>query len=238
MRILYIFPHPDDESFGPAAVIHQQLQAGHEVYLLTLTRGGATKERLRLGIGIEEMGTVRYREMLDVQKTLGLTGMTVWDLPDSELKQMDPRILEKAISSYVEELRPDVLVTYAVHGVSGFHDHLVAHAVVKRLYVEMRDQGHDYLRRLALLTVPDNGAPVFGSTGIRIKTSREDEIDCVVSLRPEDTAMMVACLDCYATYQNTIAESGVIEKIGNAVHFEFFDERQQSPATSLSAGLD
>ncbi|EGL81366.1 LmbE family protein [Caldalkalibacillus thermarum TA2.A1] len=37
MNILYIFPHPDDESFGPAAVMHQQIKAGHRVYLLTLT---------------------------------------------------------------------------------------------------------------------------------------------------------------------------------------------------------
>lgn len=238
MRILYIFPHPDDESFGPAAVIHQQLQAGHEVFLLTLTRGGATRERLRLGIGIEEMGAVRYREMLEVERTLGLTGMHVWDYPDSELKNMDPRILEAAISGHVAELKPDILVTYAIHGVSGFHDHLVAHAVVKRLYVEMREQGHDYLRRLALLTIPDNGEPVFSANGIRMKTSRQDEIDCVVALRPQDRSMMKACLDCYTTYQNTIEESGVIEKIGNAVHFEFYGDRRQPPVATMFAGLE
>jgi len=35
MKILYVFPHPDDESFGPARAIAAQVRAGHEVFLLT-----------------------------------------------------------------------------------------------------------------------------------------------------------------------------------------------------------
>ena len=42
--MLYIFPHPDDESFGPAAVIDKSIKSGDEVHLLTLTKGGATKQ--------------------------------------------------------------------------------------------------------------------------------------------------------------------------------------------------
>jgi len=34
-KVLYIYPHPDDEAFGPAAVIYEQVREGHEVYLLT-----------------------------------------------------------------------------------------------------------------------------------------------------------------------------------------------------------
>lgn len=33
MRILYIFPHPDDESFGPARAMAAQRRQGHDVYL-------------------------------------------------------------------------------------------------------------------------------------------------------------------------------------------------------------
>ena len=52
---MYIFPHPDDESFGPAAAIHQQIQEGNEVVLLTFTKGGATKIRHQLGLSVQEM---------------------------------------------------------------------------------------------------------------------------------------------------------------------------------------
>ncbi len=61
MRILYVFPHPDDESFGPARAIAAQTRAGHAVSLLTLTRGGATRERFKLGLSVEEMVAVRAR---------------------------------------------------------------------------------------------------------------------------------------------------------------------------------
>src|SRR5687768_11154104 len=116
-----------------------QLRQGHEVHLLTLTRGGATKHRHDYGFSVEQMGELRYREMLAVEKVLGLTGMTVLDLPDSGLKELDPRELEAIVCDEILRLRPDIVVTYAVFGVSGFEDHLVTHAVVKRAFVELRD---------------------------------------------------------------------------------------------------
>ncbi|MBC8146043.1 MAG: PIG-L family deacetylase, partial [bacterium] len=128
MRYLYIFPHPDDESFGPVAAMSQQLRNDCEVHLLTLTRGGATKKRHELGLSIDEMGEVRYNEMLDVERTVCMTSMTVLDLPDSGLKELDPRELEKVVSDEIKRLQPDVVITYAVFGVSGFEDHLVTHA--------------------------------------------------------------------------------------------------------------
>ncbi|MBN1446939.1 MAG: PIG-L family deacetylase [Bacteroidetes bacterium] len=237
MRILYIFPHPDDESFGPAAVMHRQLRAGHEVHLLTWTRGGATKQRHRLGLSIEEMGDVRFQEMLSVERTLGLTSMTVWDYPDSGLKEMDPRELERATSAYMKDLRPDVIVTYAVHGISGFHDHLVAHAVVKRLFVALRDEGADWPRRLALLTLEDSGAPVFRPDGFRLKHSTPEDIDCIVPLDPADIAIMKSCLACYETYKDTIEESGIVEKVGTSIPFEFYRENSDPPVDDLFTGL-
>ncbi len=61
----------------------KQLRQGHEVFLLTLTRGGATKQRFKYNYTIEEMGSVRFGEMQRVNEVLGLSGMTVLDLPDS-----------------------------------------------------------------------------------------------------------------------------------------------------------
>ncbi|WP_245001220.1 PIG-L deacetylase family protein [Caldalkalibacillus thermarum] len=237
MNIQYIFPHPDDESFGPAAVMHQQIKAGHRVYLLTLTKGGATKQRHKLGLSIEEMGEIRYKEMLAVKRTLGLHGMTVLDFPDSGLKELDPRILEKAVRTHIEAIQPQVIVTYPVHGISGFHDHLVTHAVVKRVFVELKDQGAHYLRRLAMLTLPDNGQPVFQDGGFRLKHTEHDLIDCIVPLSQEDMDMLVKCLSCYETYQETIKESGVIEKVGDRLYFELYGEDFDPVLTDLTARL-
>lgn len=237
MKILYIFPHPDDESFGPAAVIHRQVMQGHRVFLYTLTRGGATKERLKLGVSIGEMGQIRYREMLEVKRVLQLSGMKVDDFPDGLLKEMDPRLLEKSVWNHIEKIHPDIIVSYPVHGISGFHDHLVTHAVVKRVFLDINERKTGFVKRLAFITLPDTGEPVFQKTGFRLKHSDPEQIDCIVNLSHENIDKLKESLSCYQTYQATIEESGVIEKIGNKIYFEFFGESFNPPLTSLTDSL-
>lgn len=238
MKILYIFPHPDDESFGPAGAMDVQLKQGHEVYLLTLTKGGATRQRFKLGLSVEEMGEVRYQEMLNVEETLGLSSMTVLNLPDSGLKHLDPRKIEEAVADHIAKVQPDILVTYPVHGVSGFHDHLVTHAVVKRVYLEMKDQGNTYLKRLAFFTIQDNGDPQFKKGDMfRIKQSTPEEIDCIVQLQEDNIQALKDALACYKTYQETIKSTGVIEDIGRTVFFEIYDEDFSPPLNDLSLRL-
>jgi LmbE family N-acetylglucosaminyl deacetylase len=237
-RILYIFPHPDDESFGPAAAIHSQIVKGNEVYLLTLTKGGATKQRHKLGLSVEEMGEVRYREMREVEKTLGLSGMKVLNFPDSGLKEMDVRILEQAVQKHIEDIKPSIVVTYPVHGISGFHDHLVTHAVVKRAYLELSDYGVDYLKRLAFYTLPDSEDPVLTQGNLpRFKLTEEALIDCVFDLQDEDIRVMKDALNCYATYREVIEQIDPVKQIGDKAYFEIFGEDFSPVLDDLTARL-
>lgn len=233
MKYLYVFPHPDDESFGPAAAMHQQLQQGHEVHLLTLTRGGATKQRHKLDLTVAEMGEVRYQEMLDVEKTLGLSSMEVLDLPDSGLKEMDPREIEAFVAAYIRKIEPDVLVSYPVHGISGFHDHLIMHHIAKRVFLQLQDEGATFLKRLAFFTLPDSGAPSMQNGEFRMKRSEPALIDCILPLSAEDRQAMVDALNCYRTYKDTIEATGVVEEIGGQVHFELFGEEFDPPLDDL-----
>ncbi|MGF1671113.1 MAG: PIG-L deacetylase family protein [Balneolaceae bacterium] len=221
MKILFIFPHPDDESFGPAPAISAHLRQGHEVYLLTLTKGEATKQRFRLGVDKKRMGDIRFKEMLCVEKILGLSGMTVLDLPDNRLKEMNPIAIENVIEDHIHKLNPDVLVTYAVHGISGFFDHLVSHAVVKRVYCKLKGEGSAYPKRLAFFT--RKGEPRKDGK-FRLEASPNEDIDCIVPCNDEDMSKFKRALDCYETYQQTIEESKVKESVGNEVPFEIFDE--------------
>ncbi len=236
MRFLYIFPHPDDESFGPAAPMAQQLRQGHEVHLLTLTKGGATKVRHTLGLSIEEMGEVRYREMLEVEKVLGLTSMTVLDLPDSGMKEMDPREIERVVAEQIQRLQPNIIVSYPVHGISGFEDHLVMHAVAKRVFLELRDQGHAYLKRLAFYTLGPANTDIEASI-FPLKRSKMEEIDCVVEVSDQDAEQMRNGLRCYVSYAEVIAKSKVMEVAGGTHYFEFYQEQFQPPVTDITEGL-
>jgi LmbE family N-acetylglucosaminyl deacetylase len=233
MRLLYIFPHPDDESFGPAPVIAKQRREGHEVFLLTLTRGGATKMRHKFGYSVEQMGEIRYREMLNVRKVLDLSGMTVLDLPDSGLKELDPREIERVVADEIEKVKPSVIVTYPVHGISGFHDHIVGHAAVKRVFTELRGKKNG-LKRLAFITVPEG---VENKGNLPLNHSKLDEIDCIVSVEDQDLEKFHRALDCYETYREVIASSKIREEVGKKTYFEIFQERYNPPLEALTQGL-
>ena len=234
MKILYIFPHPDDESFGPAPAISAQIRQGHEVNLLTLTKGEATKQRFRLGVDKEEMGEIRFQEMLCVEKTLGLSGMTVLDLPDNELKKMNPIELEHVVEQQIHDLKPDVVITYAVHGVSGFEDHLVSHAVVKRVFCKLRDLGNGYPKRLALFT---RMGEVYTDGKFRLAVSDEEDIKFIEQCNDEDMQKFNDALDCYKTYKEVIDGSGVREVTTKEVPFEIFGEKIEGRLNSIIDGL-
>lgn len=234
MKILYIFPHPDDESFGPAHLMSKQRRDGHDVYLLTLTKGGATKQRHKYGYSIEEMGEIRYKEMLDVEKVLNLSGMTVLDLPDSGLKEMDPRDIEKVVKDEIERLKPNVIVTYAVHGISGFHDHLIIHGIVKRVFVEMKETA-TYLKRLAFFTVTEEEAAK--QKHFKISGSKPEEIDCIAEVEQVDIDNSLKALDCYVTFQDTIKASNIQQHITKEVVFEIFMETHEPKLKDLFEGI-
>lgn len=244
MRVLYVYPHPDDESFGPGAVMARQRRLGHEAYLLVLTRGGATKVRHRLGLSVEEMGRVREREMRAMARAYDLTDLTVLDFPDSGLKELDPRLLEQAVQEHVNRVRPDVIVTHPAHGVSGFEDHLVTHAVVKRVFCELGDESSNHYapRRLAFTTLaerPCNGEKP--KRPVRLRTAKPEEIDCTVRVTEDDLAVQRRALACYETYQDVIQKIDPVSLYenghGGEMHFEIFQEHHDPRLGDLGEGL-
>lgn len=233
-RILYVFPHPDDESFGPVPVLNAQRRQGHEVFLLTLTRGEATKQRANYGYTKEEMGAVRTREMEAVAGVLELADLTVLDFPDGGLDELDPLVLEEAVARHVEQVRPHVVVTYAIHGISGHPDHLVAHQLVKRVYCALRAEGASYLKRLAFFTLPDSRKAHLPP---HLHTTPDEEIDCVVPFDEDDRRRGEEALACYETYQEVIAQHRPLDNVGTSVAFVLFQESPRPKLRDLFEGL-
>lgn len=236
MTLLYVFPHPDDESFGPAPAIARQVREGQAVHVLTLTRGGATKQRHRLGLSVDEMGAVREREMRCVARALGLASLTVLDLPDGGLADLDPRRVERAVEEAVERLRPDVLVTYAVFGNSGHADHLVTHAAVKRVFCALREAAPETApRRLALFALPENE---LEGAAPHLRGVDPARIGARVSFSDADRARAEAALACYETYAEVVRKHRPLEQVAAGVAFELFGEpAREVPLESLTADL-
>lgn len=235
MTILYVFPHPDDESFGPAPAIAKQQREGHAVHLLTLTRGEATSQRHKFDYSKEEMGAVRYEEMQGVAEALDLASLTVLDFPDGELDDLNPTELEAAVTERIQDVKPHVVVTYAVHGISGHPDHLVSHAIVKRTYCALRAESVDHLQRLAFFTIPEEDD---ADRPAHLKGSPNEAIDVVEMFSADDLARARTALDSYATYRDVIEEHQPLRAVANGVCFELFQEDHQPRLDALVAGLD
>jgi LmbE family N-acetylglucosaminyl deacetylase len=233
--VLYVFPHPDDESFGPAPMLARQRRQGHDVHLLTLTRGEATSQRERLGYTKAEMAEVRYEEMQGVAEALDLTSMEVLEYPDGQLAELNPLELEQTVAEHIHRTEPDVVVTYPVHGVSGHPDHLVAHAVVKRVAAQMRADGVAYPRRVAFFTLA--APPEDADRPAHLRHSPDALIDVVVQVSDDDLARGHDALDCYVTYKPVIDEHQPLSQVPNGLHLELWGEDHDPPLNDLFADL-
>lgn len=229
--ILYIFPHPDDESFGPAPLLARQRHAGHEVHLLTLTRGEATSQRERLGVSKSEMADIRYREMQNVAEALDLTSMEVLAYPDGTLDELNPLELEQTVADHMHRTEPDVVVTYPVHGVSGHPDHLVTHAVVKRVAAQFRADGVAYPRRLAFFTLPAPSPDADRPD--HLQHSPSTLIDAVIPIEERDLERGRTALYCYETYRPVIDEHRPLDEATQGIALEIWGEEYDPPLTDL-----
>lgn len=235
LKFLYIFPHPDDESFGPSPVMYRHLQDGHEVHLLTLTKGGASSARHGLNLSIEEYGDIRWREMQKVSEVLGLTSLTVLDLEDGGLCEMAPQEVEDIVQRYFNYLMPDIVVTYPVHGISGHPDHLVTHAAVKRVFSDMSDQDmFPSPKRLAFFTMADEGDEERAKS--YLWSSPQARIDCEIELTEQEQAKFQESLDCYETYSEIINRTGV-RNISKKRYYEFYQESFDTPVSNIEQEL-
>jgi len=234
--LLYVFPHPDDECFGPAPALARQRREGHEVHLLTLTRGEATSQRERLGYSKEQMADARRTEMQDVGEALDLTSLTVLEYPDGQLAELSPLVLEDEIAGSIHDVEPDVVVTYPVHGVSGHPDHLVTHGVVKRVVCALQADGAPHPRRLAFFTLPPPSEDADRPAHLRHSPSAL--IDCVVEANEADQETARQALYCYETYRPVIEEQRPLQSVADGVSFELFGEAYDPPLPSLLEALD
>lgn len=132
-KILGVFAHPDDESFGPGGTIIKWAQEGAEVRLLCATKGeaGANHTKLRTAV-------VREKELHTAAKILGVSSVTFLGLKDGEIGNNDLAHLEKIIIRAVKRFRPDILLTFDLNGISGHLDHIAVASATTQAFKKIK----------------------------------------------------------------------------------------------------
>lgn len=121
-NIVCIFAHPDDESFGPSGTIYK-LARKNNVYILCATSGEA-------GMGqSSNMAKTRERELKRSAKLLGVKKVYFLNFSDGTLSNSLYHALSDKIEKYLLKLKPDIVMTFEPHGISGHIDHIVVSRV-------------------------------------------------------------------------------------------------------------
>jgi N-acetyl-1-D-myo-inositol-2-amino-2-deoxy-alpha-D-glucopyranoside deacetylase len=154
-RLLLVHAHPDDESIYTGATMARYAAEGAQVTLVTCTRGELGEiippslAHLAEGDGAA-LGEYRTGELAAACAALGVTDHRFLGGPgrwrDSGMMGTagndDPRCFwradvdaaARALLDVIDEVRPQVVVTYDAHGAYGHPDHIQSHRVTRRAF--------------------------------------------------------------------------------------------------------
>lgn len=140
-RLLCVFAHPDDESYGPGGTIARCALEGGEVFIATFTAGEAGTVGVSKTLPRDELARRRRRELADACLALGVAGHRVLGAPDGGVPGVDPTWAVGEILADIRRLRPHVALTFHRRGVSGHPDHIAVANFLDRAIVEAGDEG-------------------------------------------------------------------------------------------------
>lgn len=156
-RLLGVFAHPDDESFGPGGTLVRYAAEGAAVHVIIATDGiaGSVEDPKHLK-DHDTLAQVRSAELSNAAVALGVT--SVWSLPyrDSGMRgtpdndhpdaliQQPPAKLVQEMVGYIERLQPQVIITHDPYGGYGHPDHIrVCEVVTTAFYLTRAGNGAD-----------------------------------------------------------------------------------------------
>jgi LmbE family N-acetylglucosaminyl deacetylase len=123
-RILFIFAHPDDETFLAGGVACKYAEQGVELALVTATRGESGKVGDPPVCAREELAAVREAELRAAAGLLGIGAVTVLGYRDRELTLAPVADIRRALVGVIRRFRPTVVITFDPNGSNAQPDHI------------------------------------------------------------------------------------------------------------------
>jgi len=148
---LFVYAHPDDESFGAAGTIAALTDRGVSVTIVSATRGEAGEISDPALATPETLGEVRERELRAAMAVVGVTDIRFLDYRDSGMagtpENDDPRAFVQApegevvdrLLRLIRDLGPETVVTFGPEGIYGHPDHRYAHRVARAAVLAAAD---------------------------------------------------------------------------------------------------
>jgi len=125
LKLLAVFPHPDDDTLGLGSTLARYSAEGVETYLVCATRGErGWFDSEGPDPGLAEGGRIREAELRCAAEQLGLSEVYFRDYIDGEVDQANPQEIIGKIVSQIRRIQPQVVVTFSPDGAYGHPDHI------------------------------------------------------------------------------------------------------------------
>jgi LmbE family N-acetylglucosaminyl deacetylase len=125
LRLLAVFPHPDDETLGLGSTLARYAAESVETYLVCATRGErGWFDSEGPNPGLEGVARIRDAELRCAAEHLALREVNLLDYIDGDVDRADPGEIIGKIVTHIRRIKPQVVVTFPPDGAYGHPDHI------------------------------------------------------------------------------------------------------------------
>ncbi len=225
-RALFVHAHPDDETINNGATMAQMVEDGVAVTLITCTRGEEGEvlvpELAHLASSAEDkLGAHRVIELANAMKELGVkdhrflgsyrdSGMM--DTPQNQhpdcFWRADVDEAARKLALIIDEIRPQVMVTYDENGGYGHPDHIQTHRVamraaelatwqIQKIYWNIMPKS---VVQRGMDAMKDQGSEFFGAENVdELPFVKDDSFVSAVIHAPNQVDKKMAAMKAHAT---------------------------------------
>jgi LmbE family N-acetylglucosaminyl deacetylase len=136
ITLLGVWAHPDDESYLSAVAMNRVANAGGRVVLATATRGERGGDR-----DPRWLAELRAHELRAAMSTLGVHDVRFLGHADGECANADFCGAVDTISTLIEDVQPNVILTFGPDGMTNHPDHIAVSAWTTAAAVATGRQG-------------------------------------------------------------------------------------------------
>ena len=122
--LLYVYAHPDDESFGVAGITRMYADQGADIAIVTATRGDAGRAGEPPLCSRDELPARREAELREAAAILGIGHVRLLDYLDKHLAEAPPDKIRRELVEAIRRHRPQVVVTFDPNGANLHPDHV------------------------------------------------------------------------------------------------------------------
>jgi len=143
LKLLAIFPHPDDETLGLGSTLARYSAEGVETFLLCATRGErGWFDSEGPNPGLDGVARIREAELQCAAENLGLHEVSFLDYIDGDVDQTSPAEIIGKIVAHIRRIQPQVVVTFGPDGNYGHPDHIALSQFTTGALVCAADAGY------------------------------------------------------------------------------------------------